>query len=155
MQKSSTKILNTLFLNVPITLVLCVFAQMLSIWKGQAESFSIQMFGINCVVAYISATIVGLALPSVRLGMAFARKCGAKDGSLVFALLMNVVVNTIFTFFLSLVMTFVNVYIVAGAPIIAVVFGVIENFIPIWAVCYIVSFVCSPICQKLAIKLTE
>ncbi len=155
MQKTSTKILNILFLNVPITLVLCVFAQMLSIWKGQAASFNMQIFGINCAIAYILATIVGLAFPSVHWGMIFARKCGAKDGSLVFALLMNIIVNTIFTLFLSLVMTFVNVYIVAGAPIIAVLFGVIENFIPIWAVCYIVSFICSPVCQKLAISLTK
>ncbi len=155
MEKRSTRILNTLFMNVPITLVLCVFAQMLSVWKGQVESFSWAVFGLNCVVAYISATIIGLGVPSVPLGMAFAKKCGAKEGALPFALLLNVVVNTVYTIFLSIVMTFVNVYILAGAPLVAVVFGVIENFVPIWAVCYIVSVICSPVCQKLAIKCTE
>ncbi len=154
MQKTSTRVCNTLLMNVPITIVLCLFAQMLSVWKGQVESFSWFVFGLNCVVAYISATIVGLGIPSVPLGMAFARKCGTKEGTLPFALLLNLIVNTVFTLFLSIVMTFVNVYLLAGAPLPAVFFGVIENFIPIWIVCYIVSFISSPICQKLAIRLT-
>lgn len=155
MQKKSTMVCNTLFMNVPITAVLCIFAQMLVVWKGQAEAFSWPMFGLNYIVAYISATIVGIAIPSAKWGMAFAKKCGAKDGTLAFALLLNLIVNTVFTFFLSIVMTFVNVYLLAGAPLPAVVFGVIENFIPIWLVCYLVSCLSAPICQKLAIKCTQ
>ncbi|MCI9124167.1 MAG: hypothetical protein HFH35_08830 [Eubacterium sp.] len=155
MQKTSTRILNTLFMNIPITLALCLFAQMLSVWKGQAESFRWSVFGLNCVVAYISATIIGLGIPSVPLGMAFARKFGAKEGTLPFALLLNLVVNTVYTLFLSIIMTFVNVYLLAGAPLPAVLFGVLENFIPIWIVCYIISLISAPVCQNLAIRLTE
>ena len=40
---------------------------------------------------------------------------GAKEGTLPFALLLNLVVNTVYTLFLSIIMTFVNVYLLAGA----------------------------------------
>lgn len=141
-------------MNIPITLVLCVFAQCLSVWKGDVDRFSFSQFLLNIPIAYLAATIVGLGIPSVKWGMGFAEKCKAMPGTLKHALLMNVIVNTVYTFCLSLIMTFVNVFLIAHAPLIAVVFGVISNFIPIWCVCYVVSFFSSPICMRLARQCT-
>lgn len=154
MEKKATQVVNVLFMNIPITLVLCVFAQLLAVWKGDVGSFSFPQFLLNIPVAYMAATFVGMLVPSVKWGMKFAAACKANPGSLRFGLLVNVIVNTVYTLILSIVMTFINVYLLAHAPLIAVVFGVIENFVPIWSVCYIVSFLCNPLCRKLAVKCT-
>lgn len=154
MEKKSTQIVNILLLNIPIAGILCWFAQMLSVWKGEIPAFSMSQFWLNIPIAYIAATVIGLSLPCAKWGAAFALKCGAKPDTLKFGLLLNVVVNTIYTLLLAIIMTFVNVYLLAGAPLIAVVFGVIGNLIPLWLICFVISFVCAPICQKLAMKIT-
>lgn len=153
--KRSTQVVNTLLLNIPISLALCIFGQFLSIWRGDIDAFSMPTFWINLPVSYVLATIVGLFVPSVPWGMAFARRCGAVEGSLKYAILMNVIVNTIFTLVLCFAMTWLNVQVLGHAPFVAVVFGFLENVIPIWIVCYLVSFIASPICRKLAERITR
>ena len=147
------KLWNVLLINLPITLVLCLFAQLLSVLEGKVAGFSVGQFLLNLPVAYLAATVIGLALPSVPWGMRFAARCGAKPESLSYALLVNVVVNTVYTLLLSVIMTFVNVSLLAHSPLIAVVFGILTNFIPLWFACYLVSFFSAPPCRKLASRL--
>lgn len=154
MEKKSARIISSLLLNAVIALVLCWFAQQLSVWKGEIPAFSMQQFWVNLPIAYVGACLVCL-IPSVKWGTAFAGKCGATPDTLKFALLMNLVVNTVFTFFMCILMTYVNVGLLGGAPMIAVVFGILGGFVPIWCVCFVVSFVFAPLCQKLAVKLTS
>lgn len=154
MEKKSTQIVHTLLLNLAIAVVLCWFAQQLSVWKGEAPAFSMARFWLNLPIAYASAVLIGLTIPCAKWGVAFAMKCGAKPDTLKFGLLLNTVVNTIYTVLLSVIMTFVNVYLLAHAPLIAVLFGILGSFVPLWLVCFAVSFVCEPLCRKLAAKLT-
>lgn len=152
--RKKEEILNVIFINIPITLVLCMFAQLLTIWEGNAGGFSVSQFLLNIPIAYIAATLIGLGIPSVRWGVKFAESRGARSGGLAYALLMNIVVNTVYTLLLSIIMTFVNVFLIAHGPVFAVLAGIIINFIPLWIVCYIVSFFFAPLCRKLAAALS-
>lgn len=153
--KKSTQILNVLFLNLPVALTLCVVAQFLTIAQGQLAAFSWKLFGINFAVAYALAFLIGITIPCVKWGLAFAMKCKAKPGSLAFGALVNVIVNTTYAFILCALMTIFNVCILGGAPAIAALFGFLADIIPIWIACYIVSFLCVRPAESLARACTK
>ena len=148
--KKSTQTLDVLLLNLPVALTLCVVAQLLTIAQGQMAAFSWNMFGINFVVSYLLAFVIGMTIPCVKWGLAFAMKCKAKPGSWVFGALIDVMVNTTYAVILCALMTIFNVCILGGAPAIAALFGFLADIIPIWIACYIVSFLCVRPAESLA-----
>lgn len=98
----------------------------------------------------VIGTIVMAALPVIPLSMKFAVSCGAKEGSLSWFLLKDVLLCTIMLIILSFCLTligtgidklFVNRWL-GTAPI-------------MWAICYIIAIQVEPLCMLLACKITR
>lgn len=75
---------------------------------------------------------------------------GAKFGALV-----NVPINTVYAIILCYLVGTLDACVLGGAPIIASVFGFLQNIIPVWVVCYIVTFVLQGPIENLARKITN
>ena len=129
------RIVNTLIMNIPVAACISLTAQLLAIGK-----VIVPLFFINFTIAYILSFFIGMYVPSVKWGMNFAKAFKAKPSTLPFGLCINVVVNLVYVTANEIVLTYFNVAILNKAPLIAVVFGILETFIPIYIVGYIVSF---------------
>lgn len=93
--------------------------------------------------------VVGMCVPAVKWGIGFATVCKAKPGTLKFGLCINVIVNLVYVVANEIVLTYFNVVVLNHAPMIAVLFGILETFIPIYIVGYIVSFLWNQPCEKI------
>ena len=145
------KVLNTLIMNIPIALAISLAAQLLAIAAGEAPGFSGKLLAMNICLAYVISFLVGMLLPAVPWGVGFARKCGAKPGSLPFGLLVNVIVNLVYVLVNCLILTWFNVCFLNHAPFFPVYFiQVAKMFIPIYIVGYIVSFLWNQPADKIA-----
>lgn len=142
------KIVNTLIMNIPICLAICLTAQLLGTGK-----ISLKLTVINYCIAYVLSFVVGTCIPLVEWGIKFALKCKAKPDTLKFGLLINAVVNLGYVIANSLVLTYFNVIILGHAPIIAYFMGMLTGFIPIYIVGYIVSFLWNKPTEKLTAKI--
>ena len=148
----TTKVVNNLFMNIPMTIVFCWFVQQLAIWSGAAPAFDWKSFFLNLPIGYVTGFFIGLIFPSVPWGMRFASACGAKEGSWKYNALVNLIVNTVNTTALIIVMTDVNVCLFGHAPLQALIPGILDCYVPVWIVAYFVSYFTKPICLKLAQK---
>lgn len=124
-----------LIMNIPIALSISLAAQLLATGKVNGK-----LLLINFSIAYLISLIVGLFVPCVPWGLAFASACKAKPGSLPFGLLVNVVVNFCYVLVNCVFLTWFNICVLNHGPIQAVPFGIISSFIPLYIVGYIVSF---------------
>lgn len=129
------RIVNTLIMNIPICIAICITAQLLG-----TGTIVLDLTLINFGLAYVISFLVGVFIPLVPWGIAFAGVCKAKPNSLPFGLLINVVVNFGYVFVNSIVLTFFNVIILGGAPLPVFFISLLTGFIPIYIVGYIVSF---------------
>lgn len=77
-------------------------------------------------------------------------KCKAQPDSLPFGLLVNVIVNAVYVVINCLILTYFNVCILNGAPIIAYFIGMATTFIPIYLVGYVVSFLWNRPAEQIA-----
>ena len=98
----------------------------------------------------VIGTVVMAALPVIPLSMKFAVSCGAKEGSLSWFLLKDVLLCTIMYLILSLCLnamvsgidaSFVNRWL-APAPL-------------LWIICYVVAIQVEPLCMFLSCKITR
>lgn len=153
--KTTTRLLNALFLNLPVALLLCVTAQLLAVFGGEISSFSVTRLLLNFAVAYPVSCLIAMSVPCVKWGAAFACKCGAEPGTLSFGLLLNIPVNTVYSVLLSLIMTYFNACVLGGAPIAAVAYGFLGTILPVWLVCYAISFLCAGPAEKAARRCTN
>jgi len=144
-----------MFLNLPIAVALCIVAQLLTIAQGQLKAFSWQMFGINFVVAYIIACIIGMTIPCVKWGVNFAMKSKAQPGTFKFGALVNIPINTTYSVLLCFIMSVFNVCILGKGPFIGALIGFLMDIIPIWIACYIVSMIFVQPAEKLARSITH
>lgn len=138
------RIVNTLIMNIPVALAICLTAQLLGTGK-----IVLDLTLINFALAYAVSFAVGMLIPLVPWGLAFATKCKAKPNSLPFGLLVNVIVNTGYVIVNCLVLTYFNVCILGGAPFVAYIFAMLGTFVPIWCVGYIVSFLWNQPAEKI------
>ena len=129
------RVVNTLLMNIPIAAAISVSAQFLAI-----HTFIFQLFFINFAVAYALSFVVGMCVPAVKWGIGFATVCKAKPGTLKFGLCINAIVNLVYVVANEIVLTYFNI---------AVLFGILETFIPIYIVGYIVSFLWNQPCEKI------
>ncbi len=150
MPKMSLKyrIVNTLIMNIPICIAICITAQLLG-----TGTVVLNLTLINFCIAYVVSFLVGMFIPLVPWGLGFAKVCKAKPDSLPFGLLVNVVVNFGYVFVNSIVLTYFNVNILGGAPLPVFFISLVANFIPIYLVGYVVSFLWNKPAQILAAKI--
>ena len=129
------KVINVLIMNIPIAFTISLVAQLLA-----THTVVVKLLFINFLLAYVVSFFVGMLIPAVPWGLAFAGVCKAKPDTLKFGLLVNVVVNLVYVVVNCLILTYFNVVMLNHAPIIAYFFAMISTFIPIYLVGYIVSF---------------
>ncbi len=150
MPKMSLKyrIVNTLIMNIPICIAICITAQLLG-----TGTVVLNLTLINFCLAYVVSFLVGMFIPLVPWGLGFAGLCKAKPNSLPFGLLVNVVVNFGYVFVNSIILTFFNVNILGHAPLPVFFISLVANFIPIYIVGYIVSFLWNKPAEIIAKKI--
>lgn len=129
------RVVNTLLMNIPIAAAIAVAAQFLAI-----HTFILPLFCINFAMAYVLSFVVGMCVPAVKWGIGFAMTCKAEPNTLKFGLCMNAIVNFVYVLANEIVLSYFNIVVLNHAPMIAVLFGILETFIPIYIVGYIVSF---------------
>lgn len=139
------RLINALIMNIPIALSICLTAQLLNNHRIDPK-----LTLINFILAYIISDIIGVLVPLVPWGVAFALKCKAKPDTLKFGLLINVVVNFGYVLVNAILLTYFNACVLGGAPVIPVLFiGVAASFIPCYIVGYIVSFLWNQPAEKI------
>lgn len=137
------RVVNTLLMNIPIAAAIAVAAQFLAI-----HTFILPLFCINFAMAYVLSFVVGMCVPAVKWGIGFAMACKAEPNTLKFGLCINVIVNFVYVVANEIVLSYFNIVVLNHAPMIAVLFGILETFIPIYIVGYIVSFLWNQPCEK-------
>lgn len=138
------RVVNTLLMNIPIAATIAVAAQFLAI-----HTFILPLFCINFAMAYVLSFVVGMCVPAVKWGIGFAMACKAEPNTLKFGLCMNAIVNFVYVLANEIVLSYFNIVVLNHAPMIAVLFGILETFIPIYIVGYIVSFLWNQPCEKI------
>ncbi len=139
---------NTLIMNIPVAAAISLTAQLLAI-----HTVIPQLFFINFGIAYVISFLIGMFIPAVRWGIGFATVCKAKPDSLPFGLCINVIVNLVYVVINCIILTFFNVVILNGAPVIAFFIGMATTFVPIYLVGYVVSFLWNRPSEKIAEKI--
>lgn len=139
------KVINVLIMNIPIALAISLAAQLIATGTVVA-----QVLLVNFAIAYVISFFVGMFIPVVPWGLAFASKCNAKPETLKFGLLVNVVVNFTYVFINSVILTYFNVVLMAKQPIKVYFIAMAATFIPLYIVGYIVSFLWNRPAEKIA-----
>ena len=151
-----TKLVNVLIMNIPMAICLSLVASYLGL-MGQPippEAFMgvyLKSVGMNILMSYVISFFVGMFIPASKWGMALAGKLGLtpRDG-LKFGLVMTAVINLVYVIFNSFILTYVNACVLNGAPIQALLPGILGSFLPCYLVGFIVAFVWAPIAEKIA-----
>ncbi|TZE81048.1 DUF2798 domain-containing protein [Calorimonas adulescens] len=105
-------------------------------------------FFIMTLESFVINFITALIIPANKFGNMFAKKCGAKENTLGFAALSNLIINGIYVTVISFTMTLINVGFVPG------LFVAWCHVYPIvFVIGYIVSLAITPLAFKLTIKI--
>ncbi len=147
------RIVKSLLMNAPVSLTMSFVAQAMNILLGHMPGFDSGSMAVSFVFSYLVACLIAIFIPSDSLGLAFARRCGAKEGTWGFDALVNLVVNTIFSVVMTLVMGWFTACLLGGAPLSAVPGGFVEMILPVWVACYAVSLLTQRPALRLAKKL--
>lgn len=147
--EGKAKVFYVLILNILIAVAIALTAMYLAVGR-----IIPQLFLINLAIAYTLAFFIGMFIPVEKIGVGFANMFKVKPG-LVFGLLVNVAIDFIYVTILCLAMSFFNVVIMEGQPVIAFVFAFLSLYIPIYIVGYIVSFIFNQPVRTLALKLAK
>lgn len=134
-QSFKHRAISALIMNIPVAIAISLTAQLLAV-----HTVIFKLLLINFGIAYVISFLIGVSIPLVPWGIAFAKKCHAKPESLIFGLCINVVVNLGYVLINCLILTYFNVCILGHAPIQAYFIGMATTFLPIYVVGYIVSF---------------
>lgn len=148
--KDSTRLINVMLNNIPMALGVSALCEGIALMQGQIPGWIWPMYFINVAVAWVLATLIGWFLnPPAKFGVPFAMK-RAQPGSKQFGMYVGIIVNTVYTVILVICMTILNTQILAHAPLIGTVMGVVTNFIPVWILCFIISAIFMGPIEKLA-----
>jgi len=157
--KTSTRFVKAAILNLCTALVLCVLCEYLALYVFKTADASNgwiwPMFFINFVFAWCIATIIGM-IPSIpEFGVNWAMKRSNPSEGAKFGALVNVPINTIYAVILCYLVGTLDACVLGGAPLIASVFGFLQNIIPVWIACYIVTFLLQGPIENLARKICD
>ena len=154
--RNSPKLVKVLLTNIAIAVAISLTASYIGVSGAgvPAEAFVPAFLGTslaNIGMSYVISFFVGWFIPAERLGFGFAMKCGLKptDG-LKFGAALNVVVNTIYVAFNSVILTYVNACVMNGAPLAAYPAAFASSILQCWIVGYVVSLFWAPQCEKWA-----
>lgn len=155
--KPKTKLVKILLTNIMIAFSISLVASYIAISRAgvPAEAFVPALIGstlLNTVLAYIISFFVGWFLPTEKWGFDFATKTchlSPADG-LKFGATLNVVVNSVYVFFNSIILTWFNACVRNGAPLIAIPGEWASSIIQCWIVGFVVSLFWAPACEKWA-----
>ena len=155
--KTSTRFVKAAILNLCTALVLCTLCEWLPLYVFKSADASggwiWPMFFINFVVAWCIATIIGM-IPSIpEWGFNWAMKRSNPSEGAKFGALVNVPINTVYSVILCYVVGTLDACVLGGAPLIASVFGFLQNIIPVWIACFIVTFLLQGPIENLARKI--
>lgn len=155
--KPKTKLVKILLTNIAIALAISITASYIAI-SGLGlpeEAFMPALIGSivsNTIMSYIISFFVGWFIPTEKWGFSFATKTchlTPADG-LKFGAALNVVVNTVYVAFNSVILTYVNACVMQGAPIVAFPAAWASSVVQCWIVGFIVSLFWAPACEKWA-----
>lgn len=154
--QTKTRLVKILLTNIMIAFAISAVASYIAIGQADvpAEAFwpaVIDSTLKNTVIAYIVSFLVGWFIPCEKWGFDFAMGRGLKpsDG-LKFAAALNVVVNTIYVAFNSVILTYLNACVFNGAPIAAFPAAWASSVVQCWIVGFVVSLFWAPACEKWA-----
>jgi len=150
--KKSTQITNVLLFNIPMALAVSAMCQGIAIAQGSVPHWIWPMYWINVIIAWVIADIIGICVQPPKRSFAAAAKAG-QPGSKEFGKRMGILVNTWYTTILVVCMTILNTQILAHAPFIGTIMGILINYIPVWVLCMIISALCMQPIENLARKL--
>ncbi|MCH4084648.1 MAG: hypothetical protein LKF00_09950 [Olsenella sp.] len=144
--KTSTRFVKAAILNVCTSLALCVLCEWLAIYvfhtaqPAPGQAWIWPMFWINFAFAWCVATIIGM-MPSVtERGVRWAMKRAKPEDGAKFGALVNVPINTVYSVVLCYLVGALDACVLGGAPLIASVFGFLQNIVPVWIACFVVTF---------------
>lgn len=157
--KWSTRFVKAALLNLLTALVLCTVCEFLAFHvfhtvapEMAAAGWSWPMFGINYVVSWVTATIIGMIPGVVTWGFNWAMKRSNPSEGLKFGALVNVPINSVYAGVINLVITTLDACILGGAPAFAIIPGWLQNIIPVWIFCYVVTLFAQGPIENLARK---
>ena len=159
--KTSTRFVKAAVLNLFTALVLCVLCEWLALYVFHTatlpagQSWIWPMFFINFVFAWCIATVIGMIPSLPEKSVKWAMKHAKPSDGLKFGLLVNLPINTVYAIILCYLVGTLDAGALGGAPLIASVFGFLQNIIPVWVVCYIVTFFLQGPIENLARKATN
>lgn len=105
---------------------------------------------ISTVEAFIVNFIASLLIPADKLGEMFAKKCGAKENSFIFAALNNLIICGIYVTIVSFAMTLINV---GFSPMLFPAW--LSIYFIVFGSGYIISLLITPLAFKLTTQIVE
>lgn len=154
--QTKTKLAKVLLTNILIAASISLTASYIGVSGAgvPAEAFVPAFLGTsaaNIVMSYIISFFVGWFVPAEKWGFGFAMGRGLKptDG-LKFGACLNLVVNTVYVAFNSVILTYVNACVMNGAPLAAYPAAFASSIVQCWVVGYVVSLFWAPFCEKTA-----
>ncbi len=151
-----TKLVKVLLTNIMIAIAISAVASYIAIGQAgvPAEAFVPAVIGStikNALIAYVVSFFVGMFVPCEKWGFGFAMGRGLTpaDG-LKFGAALNLVVNTVYVAFNSVILTYLNACVFNGAPILAFPVVWASSIVQCWVVGFVVSLFWAPACEKWA-----
>ncbi len=144
-----------MLMNLPVSLTMSFVAQAVNIVHGHMAGFDWGGMAVSFLFSYFIAFLIAFFLPTDKWGFAFAKKCGANEGTWTFDVLVNLVVNTVFCIIMTLVMHAFTACLLGGLPVSTIPGGFAEMIGPVWVCCFIVSLVTQRPAIRLAKKICD
>lgn len=157
--KNSTKLVKALLTNIPIAVCISLVASYIGISSAGVpeEAFMpafLSSFALNTGLAYLISFFIGWFIPTERWGFAFSGLFGLNPGSgLVFGLVLNIVVNSVYVVINALALTYLNAIVMQGMPIQMSPVALFGSFLPCWVVGYVVSLAWARPAEGIACRL--
>ena len=92
----------------------------------------------NLVICFVMSTVLGSIVPVPRITEWVSRRFQTTPDTWKHLLILDLIVNTIFSVILGLSMSIFNVSITAGRPLSEAFVGFVRSFLPIYIVSYII-----------------
>lgn len=145
------RVIKSLLMNAPVSLTMSFVAQAMNIFLGHMQRFEWGSMAVSFCFSYAVAFLIAYFIPTDHLGFALAHRCGAREGTWTFDILVNLVVNTVFCVIMTAVMCWFTACLLGGAPLTMIPGGFAEMILPVWISCFCVSL----LVQRPALRLTK
>ena len=145
------KVVKSMLMNLPVSLTMSFVAQAVNIAHGHMPGFDWGSMAVSFLFSYCVAFLIAFFIPADQWGFRFAKKCGAREGTWAFDVLVNLVVNTVFCVIMTVIMHAFTACLLGGQPVSSIPGGFAEMICPVWICCFIASL----LTQRPAIRLAK